>query len=280
MESVLEPWRGIHPLESPILKLGRAKKHLETIDDYVSKYNSLDPTYLTRSLDADGTFYEYRLQSRFPPFLDFGIVIGEFAYQVRSALDQLIFALSVFPSNLSNRSLHVAERAASFPILHEPNDSRLKGQMKYVPVGIFDAVWQIVDGVQPYQKGQAAERDALAILDEINIRDKHRLLRPAGNLLHFDRANLAKSIEIVASNTIGDGDVFARIPVHLDPKVEFEPRITSEIKIEIGRPAGGVGLAVLGIIYGHVCRDILPRFEQFFDAMPSTVKKKSDKLLQ
>jgi hypothetical protein len=280
LDGVLEPWREAHPLESPILKLGRAKKHLETIGSYETKYNSLDPNYLTRSLVDSGTVYEYRLQSQFPPFLDFGIVIGEFAYQVRSALDQLIFALSVFPSGLSGKDLHTAERASSFPILLEPNDTRLKGQIKYVPASISAAVLKIVDDVQPYQRGQMAESDALAILDEINLRDKHRLLRPAGNLIRVDKTDLAKGIEIRASNTIGDGDVFARMPVHLDPKIELEPRIKAEIKIDIERPARGVGLTVLPIIYGRVCRDILPQFEQFFATMPASVKKKSEKLLQ
>lgn len=41
-------------------------------------------------LTPDGTFCEGRLVAKFPPFLDFGVEIGELVYQLRSALGHVI----------------------------------------------------------------------------------------------------------------------------------------------------------------------------------------------
>jgi hypothetical protein len=231
---------------------------------------------MIRNLNAENTFYEYRLQSFFPPFLDFGIEIGEFAYQLRSMLDQIIYALSVFPDNLTAAELHQVEKHSSFPILHERRDSWLKSQLQYIPDSIRAEVWEIVDGEQPYQAGDRAEYDFLGILEEVSIRDKHRVLKPSTNLIHFNGANLTEGVEIMVAGNVKHGDVFARVRADLDPEEEFEKRVTSEIKIEIARPKEGVGITVLGSIYGRACLRIFPKFEGFFERLPETVRKMLD----
>src|SRR5947208_2609328 len=105
----LEPWRDYHPLESPMYKTRWAHKHLEDIDGYIDRYNSLNPHAVIGQLNADQTFYDCYIVAQFPPFADFGIAIGEFAYELKSALDQIIFALSDF-SGLGGRDLERAER--------------------------------------------------------------------------------------------------------------------------------------------------------------------------
>src|SRR5689334_16894336 len=97
----LEPWRDQHPLEGPFLMLKRAKNHLETLDKYLVEFDALNPHRVTSQLNSDKTFHECRLIAQFPPFLDFWLAIGEFCYQVRSALDQIAYSLCVFPATLS-----------------------------------------------------------------------------------------------------------------------------------------------------------------------------------
>ncbi len=127
-----------HPLDGPILKIKRAKKHLEELDGLLSTYTAANPYGVRRNLNSEKTFYEYRLIAVFPPFLDFGVVIPEFAYQLRSALDQIIYALSVFPAGLTAFELERAERSVGFPIRMPNNAGIVEGRLKYVPDTIRD----------------------------------------------------------------------------------------------------------------------------------------------
>jgi len=266
----IEPWRPRHPLESPIWKLQQAEKHIRTIKDYLGLWESLRPNDVVRKLNADGTSYDFKLVARFPPFIDFGITLGEFAYQLRSALDQIIFALCVFPTDLDAEALNRAERSASFPILMKREDRAIRAALRYVPPAREHAVFAVLDAVQPYQRGDAAEFDDLALLNEINVRDKHRVLAPASGALTIQREGLDPAVWIATDN-VDDGDTIARSPAHLGPDV-LEGRISREILVPIMRPAAGIPLARIGEIYSCVAFDVLPRFFEFFDPLPSTVR--------
>ncbi len=271
----LERWREPHPLEGPILKLKRAQKHLETIDEYLTKYESLNPTSMVCKLNVSETFYEYSLISIFPPFLDFGIAIGEFSYQVRSALDHIIYALAEFSTTLTDRARDRAERSTSFPICLVPNDSFIDNQLQHVRGSIRPDVRRIVDSVQPYKRGNRnqARADPLALLDELNRVDKHRVFRSPLVNINIKRTDLAPGIKTIATGSANHGDVFAWIPANLDPKVEFDPRVSCEVVLPITGPSGGmIRMESLGIIHNRVREFILPKFAGFFDPLPPSVK--------
>lgn len=264
----LTPWREAHPLEGVIRKIWWAYKHLEVIDRDLDAYETLHPHSVITNLNAEETFHECRLRSVMPPPIEVGIRIGEFAYQLRSALDQIVFALSVFPPELTSRDLERAERSTSFPIMKIPNESYILGQLGRIPEDRRPRIWEIIDSLQPYQRGDGVERDLLAILDELNVRDKHRILKPTGVVVHINREHLAEGIEILADGSANTSDVIARVPAHLDPKTEFYPRVSVEEVIPIPRPAGGVYLAVLSDIYKRVRDGVLPPFLEFFPPLP------------
>ncbi len=270
----IELWRETHPIEGPIFKLKWAEKHLKTIDEYLIKYEALNPTSMVCKLNADKTFYECSLSSLTPPFLDFGIAIGEFSYQVRSAMDHIIYALAEFPASLSPRDLDRAERTTSFPISLVRNDSFIDSQIQYVRASIRPAVRKVVDAVQPYQRGNRdqARTDPLALLDEVNRIDKHRVFRGTKVNIHIDRANIAPGIKVLATGSTNHGDVFAWIPANLDPKVEFYPRVSFEVVLPVIGPSGGmVRMGSLGIVHNCVRNFILPQFVSFFDPLPPSV---------
>ena len=271
----LELWREPHPLEGPVLKLKRAKKHLETIDEYLIRYEALNPTRMLCKLNADETFYECTLLSLMPPFLDFGIAIGEFSYQIRSALDHIIYALAEFPATLTDRQRDSAERKTSFPIMLGRDDSFIDRQLSFVKAAIRADVRRIVDAEQPYQRGNRnqARADPLALLDELNRVDKHRIFRTPEVGINIDRTNLAPGIKILAMGSVKHGDVFAWIPANLDPKVEFYPRVSMEVVLPITGPSGGpVRMESLSIVHDRVRNIILPQFVRFFDPLPLSVR--------
>ena len=262
----------MHPLEGPLTKLRWAGMHLAAIDDLSAHYQSRYPYSMDIALNAEQTFYECRLVAEVPPFLDYGREIGEFAYQLRSALDQIIFALSAFPSNLTAKQLDSAERASGFPISLVVNGTYLDGRLKYVPASIKEDVRKAVDSVQPYKDAKRAEHHPLAVLDEINVRDKHRSLDRTKTWIRINRDNLTKGVEI-SSGSINHGDVLARVRAHLKPADEVQQRLTVDELIPVSRPAGGVGITTLHRIHECVRDEVLPAFERFFPPLPQKVKR-------
>lgn len=261
--TVWKDWQNPHPLDGVFLKVRRANKHLETLNALIEKYQAAKPYTMRGELNPKTGFFEYRLVALFPPFLDFGIAIGEFAYQLRSALDQMIFSLAVFPASLAGKDLSRAHRSTSFPICLVDNPTFVAGQLKFVPDAIRDLVAAAIDPFQPYHGGDTAERWLLAVLEEIYAWDKHRIPKPAGGMVHINTKDIPPDIHVLIDGNVDTGDVFALVKSTLDPKVDFEPRVTTEIKVDIPRPVGGVGVTELWRIYEMVEDGILPAIAQF-----------------
>ena len=272
----LERWRDQHPLEGPFIKLKRAEKHLDEIDRLNKVFVELDPHGVSSQLNADKTFYECRLHAIFPPFLDFWTYVGEFCYQVRSSLDHIIYALSVFPDTLSKRDRTKAEKDTGFPIslMRTVNDSSIKGRLTWVPTKIYEAVFRVVDDEQPYQRGDslAAFDDPLALLDELGNLDKHRLFKLLPVSLSINLEGLAPGIKTISSGSTRDGDIFAWVPADLDPKVDFYPRVSAKVCLPVTRHGELVHVDSLGVIHRRVRYEILPRFKEFFGPLPPSVQ--------
>jgi hypothetical protein len=271
----LEKWRDQHPLEGPFIKLKRAEKHLETIDQYLAKFDSLAAHGVSFELDDEKSFYQARLHALFPPFIDFWTIIGEFCYQVRSSLDHLVYAVSEFPSTLTEKELAKAERDTAFPISLErqKSDAGVRGRLRSVPQGIREEVFKVVDRYQPYQRGdrEAAFDDALALLDELSNLDKHRIFKMLEVNIKIDLIDLAPGIRTIQATKANDGQIFAWIPAHLDPEAAFLPRVKTQVVLPVKRHGGHVHIESLRAIHNRARNDILPEFKQFFGPLPVSV---------
>ncbi len=140
--------------EGPRLKIERAKRHLQTIGSLIVEYEALDPFPISYELNPDRTLYECRFTERLPPPSKFGIMIGEFVYQLRSALDHVIYELSVpnFPNTVPERKK--AERVPQFPLSldDQTEGGRIPFQsrhLKYVAAPVI----KLVSAFQPYSYG-------------------------------------------------------------------------------------------------------------------------------
>ena len=261
----MELWHEPHPLEGVRLKIKWAGKHMDTIDELLVKYQESDPLSLTYTLDEAGTFHEGRLDAKFPPFLDFGPEVGEFAYQLRSALDNVVYALSVenLPGEFGSPEREAAERVPFFAIRRTQNESAIRQHISFVDEGIREAVFAAIDKHQPYQRGEEAEYHPLAVLDEINLRDKHRIVNAATSNITISTEDLADGIEVVSGNA-NAGDVIVRVPVGLDPAEAFHPRLSFQVILRVGRPDGGVEVTSLRGIHTYVEEEVMPDFIGFF----------------
>ncbi|TAJ17699.1 MAG: hypothetical protein EPO65_10650 [Dehalococcoidia bacterium] len=259
-------WLDQHPLDSPLWKIRWAKNHVEVIDRAIRLWHALDENNVAANLNADQTLWEYRVGAVRPPPLDISLEAGGFAYQLRSALDQIVYGLSVFPNGLSDRDRESAEGSTAFPILRAANDDAIWGRLRFVPEEIRGRVWEAINQVQPYQAGDLY-RDELMLLDRINIRDKHRLLEPAGGNLDILDVPLKPGMWI-AHGHLKNGDVFFRVPADLDPEVELHNHFSRSISLRIPGPVGDIPIWRLRDIYRRVAFEVLPLFYPLCNPLP------------
>jgi hypothetical protein len=89
---------------------------------------------------------------------------GEIAYQLRSALDHLVYIFAV----------ETPEGKREFPIFDTPEEYEKRGRAKIR--GMPPRLAAIVESVQPFHRGAAKHQDTLWMLHRINIIDKHRII--------------------------------------------------------------------------------------------------------
>ena len=103
--------------------------------------------------------------------LDGSIIVGEIAYHLRSALDNLICALvriDLPESSCAGRSFPIFVDADEF-------DAKAAESLKGVP----GEARTIIRSLQPFARGAGVRSDPLHILNVLSNRDKHRAMRLA-----------------------------------------------------------------------------------------------------
>lgn len=156
-------------LKSVDYKLERAAVHLEELMGVLVDWSRPD------FFDTTGTFREGRLgfdiylksPKHFNPPVC-GTLIGDYVHNLRSALDNLAFALCRL-----QRDPPANPRDIYFPLLRERRPLNRK-MMEQMP----DAAVQMIELLQPYHRSEGPDRDAAYVLGLLSNHDKHRLLLP------------------------------------------------------------------------------------------------------
>jgi hypothetical protein len=160
-------------VESAKTKLARAAKHLKTIRRCIAAYSASRPYKLTKT---KGKKTKELTITREPP-REVSILAGEMVYQMRSALDHLVFDLVKRNPNVTHLDPKWFEhcdfplRASLKPGQQPPLPRR---QFSSLP-GISKQAFAFIEGVQPYYR-KALVNSALAFLVELSNIDKHRHL--------------------------------------------------------------------------------------------------------
>lgn len=198
----------LRPVE---LKLARAEVHAKALADSIQSWTA------TNQLSARCELREARLGFRLvlqefadvPPLEEWGLMTGDCVHNFQSALDNLAFALSRLVQDPPSRPREIA-----FPIFKDEqsfvqNGRRCLAQMRP------DAA-DLIGKLQPFRRDGspeqgAPEHDALVLLQQLNIDDKHRI----------------PLVTLVAPKTIG----------HMC-QVEFLPRKTPKRTSRLTKPFG------------------------------------------
>lgn len=154
-------------LSGVFAKLDRAEEHLSELQDATEGFLDDQPCRAFVEPDSEAGLHRLKVEVRdWPPVAEWGVRIGDVVHNLRSALDHLAWVAGGDPPP--------NEDASGFPIF---KDERKFHKKRVSMIGGADQRIQgIIEGVQPYQRGQRFARDPLWHLYRLSNTDKHRLL--------------------------------------------------------------------------------------------------------
>jgi hypothetical protein len=287
-----------HPLDSAHEKLERADKHLVALKERVQRFENSHPYRVEMDLNAQGVEFPVRLRVvDAAPVLAWGAIIGDVVYNLRAALDHVVWALTIdgqrtYPPHPVKRPWIRTE----FPIFkHEGKSTTDAGTWKN---GAPDKLWgvrqdlhAVIEGLQPFRsrKHPPAEHP-LWVLQELNNIDKHRAIPTLGLVVVPKGVQVRTTLEVfgmplppgfqddlrldpieIHSGPFEDGAPLGRVklggtlvvPVAVLP-MYMEPEASIDVLFGKGTPTEGK-LARPGLIASRDCvRRIVERFEDEF----------------
>ena len=249
--SIAQPITG--GLIGPHMKIARAEAHLNEIEREHQRLIDSGTYTISKKDNRQKLRHIIRIESKATP-RELALLVGEFAYSLRSALDQLAWQLALLKTGAKR-----PRRRTSFPVWSKLDE----GRFGEVTRDILPAAVAVIDSLQPYKRGTAFRDDPLWILNELCITDKHVILpisyttgrfRISG-VSDWTRRDFQHAVEI-------------SIPLAEKFKVQLDPE---ESEIVLGEPFGSLGssgfevrITKLRSIYDFVGDSVIPRFTGFF----------------
>jgi hypothetical protein len=208
-------------LRGPRLKLDRAKKHLNDLEEGVNRFFETDPyeLFVEDNLEAGQRQHKIRRVDPVPDAL--GLIAGDVIHNLRSALDHLVWQLVIANGKKPD------DMRTEFPVW-----SKEAGFKKGKPgraKGISKEALNVLYGLKPYQGGN----DALWLLHQLDIVDKHRLLLAV--------ASVAKGVVIDFGGLANEwfdkapGEAFEPVKIGINAA---EPEILAPNIVVFGQPLG------------------------------------------
>jgi hypothetical protein len=170
-------------LYGPVLKLQRAWEHQNYLRNGIAGGTFLDTHPVTCLVDRDGRTYRFYVGE----IEDFDsdpwvVVFGDFLFNLRAALDQLVYELHV--RHFKGKVTKEAEENSQFPIFEHARSQPFE-QHRYIS-SLSKRHKEILKQLQPYlatagttDRGLVSIRNSLSTLNRLNIIDKHRRLHIA-----------------------------------------------------------------------------------------------------
>lgn len=245
-------------------KLQSAREHHELLYGLVHGFLESPLYRISSENDRQGRLVA-RITHVEPVPAGVALLVGECTYQLRSALDYLMF-LCAKPCNERE------EQQVQFPIVSKR--SLWKGTSYRMP-GVPPGLRTVTESLQPYHRRKWPDTRLLWQLRQLNDWDKHRLLASSVAMVQGSKLNLeVKGVTTVLSEEsirgpLEEGAVFARLELGYGERgdeVNVHPELALFVQFDKGMPKGVRGELVLGTIadIGTFIQDeVVPRFEPF-----------------
>ena len=177
MPSMVDPGRMAAHIIRPVdLKLARAKAQAQMLSEAIGPWSLRNPNVTTRCELREARMGYRLIVDGFaepPPLEDWSLQVGEWAHNLRSALDNLAFALARLRCDPPPNPGRIA-----FPI--SIDKSKFEREARPTLEQMSDPAAQLVEKLQPFNRDGSPsmgtpESDALVILQWLNNADKHRV---------------------------------------------------------------------------------------------------------
>jgi hypothetical protein len=207
-------------------KVARAKGHRDYLARRVALFQQRPAHRVVTTAEADGLEHVVRIHRLRPVPPEWAVILAEFLYDLRSALDNLMWALVLANGEQPGRYTY-------FPVLREENDK----SFTRMTAGASAEVISVVRSVQPYLRGDGARLDSLFLLHELNRLDKHRALTVVTVVPNkgdfYVPAELAGRFAIRSTlQPLHDGaEVLRFILREPQPQIDVRPAVTLAVRI-------------------------------------------------
>jgi hypothetical protein len=257
---------------SAVHRLGRAQKHIETLQCEAEKWIKSGVYELSLETDAKDQPFLQVTRLEVPP-AEFGALIGDILHNLRSSLDHMAFGLVV--ANYGRRRVpDEYEGTSAFPIFNSGPKFRrkvTKGAKKGLPAhgsglykirGIDPLAQAEIERLQPYHRRKLPEARVLWALEWLSNHDKHRT--PPLTVVALTGSRTASRLE--GAQFRGHGIAYTgRLKLHTvvarwnvqHIAAESKMQVDTDFKIAI---AFGKGPAA-----GQAVTDVLPRIWNFIN---------------
>jgi hypothetical protein len=157
---------------SCFLKLSRAEEHFNTFKLEVKEWKDSGPYVMSRKSDAGGRRHSQIIQIIKPAPVDrWALIAGDVVHNLRSVLDNLIYAIAV---RESGRNPPPKARDLQFPVAS--TFERFEDKRRRRIATLSDKVQTRIERAQPYNRPHPQVPPLLALLSELDNLDKHNLL--------------------------------------------------------------------------------------------------------
>jgi hypothetical protein len=264
-------------------KLGRANEHLQTLRNEIGPFESQHAHTITVEHDADAPQYIFKVHGIAQPKPEWAYIAGDCIHNLRSALDHLVYQLSILGQGGRHLSIKEETRCA-FPIESNPDEFTQNGERRIQLLRVgertrikelqpFNAsdmsIWGPIPDIQEPSRSEPARiptlLNHLAHLDNI---DKHRRVNTTWQsalwYAHADPPEPFGQSSVTAASLLDDAEIGRwgyqgakpEIPTNLDLKSYFP------ICIAIGEPSAAYGYGALDLLTW--CEAAVERIIDFF----------------
>jgi hypothetical protein len=226
-----DPWQ---------LKLDRARQHLQQLETEIGAYAARHPYAAVRGprrqRDHVPNTRRYVVEITEQPDPMWGVMVGEFFFDLRSALDNIVVACA--PAKRS--------RSAGFPIATEDlwakdeagsfvnRDNQLRTSLDGRLAGLDAALITVVKELQPYRRRPGfVQLDPLAIISRFDNLNKHRGLIVTAGAIYDTATTVTVRDDVIKQDAWGLREAGAEVAYFgLDPTIP-----ESEVQVEISGTA-------------------------------------------
>jgi hypothetical protein len=248
------------------LKIARAEHHFEDLRVVVERYReghhyrAVCPNPPRRP-----THWRFVLEITKPPDPEIAIVLGDFLFNVRSALDHI--AVACAPPD--------RKRQAGFPLYERQPQGEEQWKFESMTRGMASEAIAVIEYEQPYNLPNRTSSgpesvEALFALNALQDADKHRSLAHLVAGVSYPQVRVSwddESVAILTPDYVAAGEELVtydeignRIPYC---QVEVEVRGVPHVSVNISRLADYELLDVAGGILGRVRDRVIPSLEPF-----------------